>query len=68
MYSHTRFVSLTVYGLNSRSVNRRHGSSSERGRRDRREVKLDAVQRALEAAGVIFGTEYGEGPSVRLRK
>ena len=29
---------------------------------------LTAIQRALEAAGVIFVPENGEGPGVRLRK
>jgi len=29
---------------------------------------VDALQRVLEAAGVIFIDENGEGPGVRLRK
>jgi transcriptional regulator with XRE-family HTH domain len=29
---------------------------------------VEAIQRALEAAGVIFVSENGEGPGVRLRK
>jgi transcriptional regulator with XRE-family HTH domain len=29
---------------------------------------LSAIQRALEAAGVIFVASNGEGPGVRLRK
>lgn len=29
---------------------------------------IDALRRALEAAGVIFVEENGEGPGVRLRK
>jgi transcriptional regulator with XRE-family HTH domain len=29
---------------------------------------LDAIRTALEAAGVIFVDENGEGPGVRLRK
>lgn len=29
---------------------------------------VDAVQRALEAGGVIFIAENGEGPGVRLKK
>ncbi|MEZ5784848.1 MAG: helix-turn-helix transcriptional regulator [Rhizobiaceae bacterium] len=29
---------------------------------------LTAIQKALEAAGVIFIAENGEGPGVRLRK
>lgn len=31
-------------------------------------ANVEAVQRALEAAGVIFIAENGEGPGVRLRK
>lgn len=40
----------------------------ERGAREPRVVTLDAIQRALEAAGVIFVAENGEGPGVRLKK
>lgn len=40
----------------------------ERGAREPRAVTLDAIQRALETAGVIFVAENGEGPGVRLRK
>jgi transcriptional regulator with XRE-family HTH domain len=40
----------------------------ERGARAPREVTLLALQAALEAAGVIFIAENGEGPGVRLRK
>ncbi len=29
---------------------------------------VEAIQRALEAAGVIFVEENGEGPGVRLKK
>ncbi len=29
---------------------------------------VDAIRRALESAGVIFVSENGEGPGVRLRK
>lgn len=32
------------------------------------EQAVEAIQRALEAAGVIFVEENGEGPGVRLRK
>lgn len=40
----------------------------ERGARQPRIVTLEAIQRALETAGVIFVAENGEGPGVRLRK
>lgn len=40
----------------------------ERGRRTPITNNLAAIQRALEAAGVIFVPENGEGPGVRLRK
>lgn len=40
----------------------------ERGARDPREITIDALRGALEAAGVIFVAENGEGPGVRLRK
>lgn len=40
----------------------------ERGAREPRLVTLDAIQLALESAGVIFVAENGEGPGVRLRK
>ncbi len=33
-----------------------------------RNATLDVIQRALEAAGVIFISENGEGPGVRLKK
>ena len=31
-------------------------------------ANADAIQRALEAAGVVFVEENGHGPGVRLRK
>lgn len=40
----------------------------ERAISDPRVSTMDALQRALEAAGVIFVAENGEGPGVRLRK
>jgi transcriptional regulator with XRE-family HTH domain len=40
----------------------------ERDAREPRAVTKDAIQRALEAAGVIFIEADGEGPGVRLRK
>jgi transcriptional regulator with XRE-family HTH domain len=33
-----------------------------------RESTLQSIQRALEAAGVVFVAENGDGPGVRLRK
>nr|WP_314070729.1 helix-turn-helix transcriptional regulator [uncultured Roseococcus sp.] len=40
----------------------------EAGRRSPIPASLEAIQRAIEAAGVIFVAENGEGPGVRLRK
>ena len=40
----------------------------ESGRSDPQNSTLAALQRALEAAGVIFVAENGDGPGVRLRK
>lgn len=40
----------------------------ERGARSPHQNNLAAIQRALEAAGMIFIAENGEGPGVRLRK
>lgn len=40
----------------------------ERGSADPKTSTLSAIQKALEAAGVIFVPENGEGPGVRLRK
>jgi predicted transcriptional regulator len=40
----------------------------ERGATDPRVSTLQALQGALEAAGVIFVAENDEGPGVRLRK
>jgi ribosome-binding protein aMBF1 (putative translation factor) len=40
----------------------------ERSAREPREVTKDALQRALEAAGVEFIPENGGGAGVRLRK
>lgn len=42
-------------------------SRLERGE-ELRERTVDAIRAALEAAGVIFVEENGEGPGVRLRK
>jgi transcriptional regulator with XRE-family HTH domain len=40
----------------------------EKGRRVPGPNNLAAIRNALEAAGVIFVAENGEGPGVRLRK
>jgi transcriptional regulator with XRE-family HTH domain len=40
----------------------------ERSRREVSESGLAAIRAALEAAGVIFVDENGEGPGVRLKK
>lgn len=40
----------------------------ETGASQPRNATLDVLQRALEAAGVIFVAENGEGPGVRLKK
>lgn len=40
----------------------------EKGRRSPNTNNLLALQNALEAAGVIFVAENGQGPGVRLRK
>ncbi|CAN2533046.1 hypothetical+protein [Methylocapsa aurea] len=40
----------------------------EKGRRVVSDDALAAIRAALEAAGVIFVDENGEGPGVRLRK
>ncbi|KAB2700318.1 helix-turn-helix transcriptional regulator [Ochrobactrum sp. Kaboul] len=39
----------------------------ERGAREPRRVTLQAIRAALEAAGVIFIDQNGNGPGVRLR-
>ena len=35
---------------------------------DAKQSTIDAMRRAIEAAGVIFIEQNGEGPGVRLRK
>ncbi len=40
----------------------------ERARRTVSESAIAAIQAALEAAGVLFIEDNGEGPGVRLRK
>jgi transcriptional regulator with XRE-family HTH domain len=49
-------------------VHRNTISNFETGRYGGDPEKLAAVRRTLEAAGVIFVAENGEGPGVRLRK
>lgn len=44
------------------------GSVQKNGQRSIRLSKLATIRAALEAAGVIFVAENGEGPGVRLRK
>jgi transcriptional regulator with XRE-family HTH domain len=50
------------------SVSRNTIIQFETGRRVPWRDNLTAIQAALEAAGVIFVKENGEGPGVRLRK
>jgi transcriptional regulator with XRE-family HTH domain len=40
----------------------------ERGRRKVTKASVDSIRAALEAAGVIFVDENGDGPGVRLKK
>lgn len=40
----------------------------ENGGSEPRNATLDVIRRALEAAGVIFVAENGEGPGVRVKK
>lgn len=40
----------------------------EAGRKDVKEKTIEKIRAALEAAGVIFVDENGEGPGVRLTK
>ncbi len=50
------------------NVSRNTIVSFESGQREPGVNNLAAIQSALEAAGVIFVAENGEGPGVRLRK
>jgi transcriptional regulator with XRE-family HTH domain len=49
-------------------VHRNTISNFETGRYAGEPEKIEAMQRALEAAGVIFTPENGDGPGVKLRK
>ncbi|MEK4035802.1 helix-turn-helix transcriptional regulator [Methylocystis sp. IM3] len=49
-------------------VHRNTISNFETGRYGGSEEAISAMRAALEAAGVIFVDENGEGPGVRLRK
>jgi len=53
---------------NAAGVHRNTISNFETGKFAGSEQALDAIRSALEAAGVIFIDENGEGPGVRLRK
>jgi transcriptional regulator with XRE-family HTH domain len=63
----------TALGLGVRDIAERAGVSPntiarlERGE-EMRVATVAAIRAALEAAGVIFVEENGEGPGVRLRK
>jgi transcriptional regulator with XRE-family HTH domain len=50
------------------SVHRNTISAFESGKSSPNSATLQTLARALEAAGVIFVEENGEGPGVRLRK
>jgi transcriptional regulator with XRE-family HTH domain len=50
------------------SVAERTISDFEAGRRNPISATLEAIQRALEKAGVMFTPENGDGPGVKLRK
>lgn len=53
-----RLAGISTTGLNN----------IEKGQADPKASTLAAIKGALEAAGVIFVDENGEGPGVRLRK
>lgn len=60
-------------GLTVRDLATRAGVSHDtivrfEGGEDLKLRTVEAIQRALEVAGVIFVDENGEGPGVRLRK
>ena len=59
-WSTQQLASLAEVGVNT--VNRFEGGQ------DARMSSVDKIRLALEAAGVLFIAENGEGPGVRLRK
>lgn len=52
-------------GVSLPSIKRLEGQSGALAAQPR---TVEAIRRALEAAGIIFVAEDGEGPGVRLRK
>lgn len=63
MINMTQAVLAEAAGISTTALN-----NIERGASDPKASTLSAIQKALEAAGVIFVPENGEGPGVRLRK
>lgn len=62
-------VNWTVRDLSERSgVHRNTITNIETGKSGGDAATLAAIRTALEAAGVIFVDENGDGPGVRLRK
>jgi len=62
-------VNWSVRELSERSgIHRNTITNIETGKSGGSEEALAAIRAALEAAGVIFVDENGEGPGVRLRK
>jgi predicted transcriptional regulator len=63
-----------MLGLTQAELAKRAGISTtalnniERGHADPKSSTLNAVQKALEGAGIVFVEENGGGPGVRLRK
>ncbi|MGE7473259.1 helix-turn-helix transcriptional regulator [Bosea sp. NPDC003192] len=63
MISMTQAALAEAAGISTTALN-----NIERGAADPKASTLTAIQKALEAAGVIFVPENGEGPGVRLKK
>lgn len=62
-------VNWSVRELSERAnIHRNTITNFETGKSGGDETTLSAIRSALEAAGVIFVEENGEGPGVRLRK